>query len=149
MPLARPIVSQPQEPCSYADAVALDSVLIVKSDRFYGQCLQHAIERTMVDCTTTVVHSLADAQREIATSPRFRLVVCGIGFPDGDALAWLNGVAEFRQALHLLVVTTRGEPRVLTLLRTMPVDGVFDAYGGDMHEFTHAVTQVMTGWQVR
>lgn len=136
----------PQLEPSLRAAVSLpDRVLIVKSDRFYSQCLQLAVARLRPNSSITIANRISEAEAFVASCPPYQLVVSGVGFPEGDALPWLGDLAKSHRVGRVLVVTTRAEMRVLTALRSLPIDGVFDAFNAEFDEFSHALTQVLDG----
>lgn len=103
------------------------TVLISKADRLFSDFLCTQVRAVEPGAACTVVNGVAHAKAalELAT---FDLWITGLSAADGDGLDLIaQAMTHIRRAPAILVITTRREPRVITALRTLEVDGVFDS----------------------
>jgi DNA-binding NarL/FixJ family response regulator len=129
-----------------AHAPSAPRVLVLKADRLSADSLRHNIESVLHPADITVVTSVA-AARKVLTAGKFDLFITGLGDAlEGDPLLL---IAQCKKpplrARRVLVVTTRCDYRALAALRTLPVNGVFDAAEEAPEAFASALQTVAEG----
>jgi DNA-binding NarL/FixJ family response regulator len=121
-------------------------VLILKADRLYAEALKqytlHVFPRARV-----LVACSVDSARAVLASESVDLFVTGVGSSlDSDVLDLLaQRSSGLLHANRVLVVTVRREYRVLTALRGIAVDGVFDSANERPAEYGNALRTISTG----
>lgn len=120
-------------------------IVIAKENRFCGECLKRHIESILQNAEVTQVATLTEAHALISDSGQCDLLVCGIGFKDADSLEWLEGVISSRRASRILIVTTRREIRILSVLREMTLDGLFDPVESGLDDLSIALDCAISG----
>src|SRR4051812_43408333 len=102
----------------------IQSVLILKSDRICADALGRVAKRIFPSAAVHIEISIAGARQVLEANP-VELLVSGLGTSlGGDILEFLAGCAgPGGQVRKALVVTTHHEVRLLSGLRTLPVQG--------------------------
>lgn len=121
-------------------------VLILKADRLYAEALRRRTADAVPTARVTIATSVPDA-RTTLTSGKADLFISGLGdAQEGDVLELIAHCARLRgRTTRILVVALRWEYRTLAALRTLPVDGVFDALGESPEAFGAAVVATAQG----
>lgn len=124
----------------------IESVLILKADRIYAEALSLLIQRTLPCAEIRLEHSLTGAATALAAKP-VELLVTGMGASlGGDPIDFLSThTGRHGRARRVLVVTTHHELRLLTALRGLSVQGVFDAASEAPAQIAEAVEVVASG----
>jgi DNA-binding NarL/FixJ family response regulator len=121
-------------------------VLILKADRLYAEALARRTAVALPAARLILAPTVADARAAIATG-EVELFISGLGdAQEGDVLELIAQCS--RQPAggpRILVVAFRWEYRLLAALRTLPVDGVFDAMGEAPEAFGEAVAATVSG----
>lgn len=128
-----------------ANPLTTGPILIAKADRLYGECLRDALSRLIHEPQIQRVTTLAAAQAALEKHAAYGMLVCGVGFREGDALSWLTKVTAKGLARRILVVTARKEPWLHVALRDLPIHGVFNAFEGGMDALGQALRVVASG----
>lgn len=124
----------------------VQSVLIVKADQLYAEALRDLVLGVFPSAVVKLAHTIESASRAFADEV-FDLLVTGLG-PSlgGDMLDFILDCTDRpRHRPRVLVVTTHREPRVVSALRTLPIQGVFDATTDQRDKFRQAVVTVAGG----
>lgn len=108
--------------------------------------LRHSALRVFPNARVTVATSVESAAVSLRSEPA-DIFVTGVGASlEGDVLELLAQSAhESPLADRILVVTSRREYRVLSCLRTLEVDGVFDSSRESSDNFASALRAVASG----
>jgi len=125
--------------------LGLLQIVIVKEDKLYGECLKQIIENTLQNAKVTQVTSLVEAGSLGLDAGWCDLLICGIGFSDGDSLEWLERVVSSRSANRILILTTCREILTLAALREMQINGMFDPINAGLNELSNALDFVISG----
>jgi len=122
------------------------SVVILKSDRLYAEMLRHSALHVFPDARVTVATTVEAATSSLRAEPA-DIFVTGVGASlEGDVIELLAQSAnQSPLADRILVVTSRREYRVLSCLRTLEVDGVFDSSRESPDNFASALRAVANG----
>jgi len=129
-----------------SDFANIRSVVILKSDRLYSEMLRRSaacvFPRARITVTTTV-----EAAAEALRAEPADLFVTGVGAAlEGDVIELLSKAGDAASlADHVLVVTSRREFRVLSCLRALDIEGVFDSVGEAAENFSDALRAVASG----
>lgn len=121
-------------------------VLILKADRIYAEALRqytlHIFPHARVLVTWTV-----ESARAILAAEHVDIFVTGVGASlDSDVLDLLaERSTPPRKDQRVLVVTVRREYRVLSALRGLAIDGVFDSATERPAEFVTALKAISVG----
>lgn len=120
--------------------------LILKADQLYAESLRRCVEEALPAGRVTIVGSV-DAAAGVLARESVDLFITGLGEAvEGDAL---DLVARIKlkpvQAQRVLLLLVRHEYRALAALRTLPVDGVFDAAADTPAAFHAALQAVVEG----
>jgi DNA-binding NarL/FixJ family response regulator len=122
------------------------TILIVKADQLYAEALRDLVLGVFPAAVVKLAHTVESASRAVAGEV-FDLLVTGLGASlGGDMLDFISDCTD--RAFHtprVLVVTTHREPRVLSALRNLPVQGVFDSTAEHREKFIEAVAAVAGG----
>jgi len=122
----------------------VQSVLILKADRFYLRAMRAVVE-------TIYPHAQIRAWRVAEGGAALRaasvdVLLTGVCLPDGDVIDRLAEWAQApRRAHRVLVVTARHEPRLLAVLRRLPIQGIFDPSMDEPENFSCAVRETAAG----
>tara|TARA_R110002111_G_scaffold228120_2_gene289595 strand:- start:27 stop:782 length:756 start_codon:yes stop_codon:yes gene_type:complete len=120
-------------------------IVVAKEDRLYGECLKQNIENSLRNAEVNQVGSLTEAQAVMHALGRCDLLVCGVGFRDGDSLEWLEGVVSSRSASRVLIVTACRKIHIISLLREITLNGLLDPVEAGLEELSHALDFVLSG----
>lgn len=132
-------MNQPAPPTSY-------SVLILKSDRLYGERLREVTQSVLPGARVTLATSVPEAAKIIGRAPADLLLTGAETTIPGNVVDFLGECAgQAGGVRHVLVVTTHSEIRLLAALRTLPVQGLFDAANDDPLNFITALRTVAAG----
>lgn len=134
----------PQLPClmlSDANAPAL-KILILKADTLCASVVEHVAKKVFPGAHFRRETSLARAISGIAADP-VDLLLTGLGLPDGDALDLLTEKVEQRNFKRALVITSRTEHRILSVL--LPLHGIFDPNSEGLDELENAIRTAASG----
>jgi DNA-binding NarL/FixJ family response regulator len=123
---------------------AIWRVLVLKKDRIYSEALQRAAEIALPGSLVHRAHSLSEARLNLKRQ-RVDLLLAGCDFTDGGVLPILWPPVPERGWRRALIVTARKEERLLELLRTAPIAGVFDPAAEDFARLLTVLPQVMGG----
>jgi DNA-binding NarL/FixJ family response regulator len=146
VPLVQPNSPLPPLPASPRPVVAgFGRVLILKSDRVYGEILQQVVRQEFSSSAVQLTGCLRDARAFLASS-RVDLLLLGADLADGETLELLTP-ASFREQRfwRVLVVTGRKENGFLAQMRSLPLDGVFDPTGEGLEQFAQALRTLAAG----
>jgi DNA-binding NarL/FixJ family response regulator len=122
-----------------------DEILILKADRLCASILGQAAQRIFPGARFRVAATIDGATAALAAQP-VNLLITGLGFLDGDILDLLaEKPAQPRRFRRALVVTGRRELRLLTALKTLPIQGVFDPTTEELEQFEVAIKLVAGG----
>ena len=106
----------------------VSTVLINVAERLYAGFVRQVVEEAFPEAQMTVVDCLQNAVAYLAANP-VDLFLTGLGMTllGGDALEFLAEALQGRRLFkRVLVVSARRERSILTALRSMAVDGLFD-----------------------
>jgi DNA-binding NarL/FixJ family response regulator len=122
------------------------SVVILKSDRFYGERLREVTLEVLPGAGVKLVTSVAEAAEMIGYEPADLLLTGAETTIAGNVVDFLADCAGQAEGVrHVLVVTTHSEIRLIAALRTLPVQGLFDAANDDPLNFITALRTVAAG----
>lgn len=122
------------------------SVLILKSDRLYGERLKEVTLSVLPGARVKLAISVAEAANLIGSEPADLLLTGVETTIPGNVLDFLADCAGQAEGVrHVLVVTTHSEIRLLAALRTLPVQGLFDTANDDPMNFITALRTVVAG----
>jgi DNA-binding NarL/FixJ family response regulator len=117
------------------------AILILNADRLYAEFLRQSIHTVFPTARIWTAHSVPMADRVLATRP-VEILITGVGASlGGDALELFATPSR----PHILVVTGHREYRVLTALRTLRVEGVYDTAEDVPAAFRTALQEVAEG----
>lgn len=122
-------------------------VLILKADRIYAESLRLQALHVFPRARVTVALSVESAKLALATQP-VDLFLTGVGASlESDVLDLLarSPAPSHPRARRVLVVTVRREYRVLSALRTLSVEGVFDSASESADELKTALRAIAGG----
>jgi len=124
----------------------VQTALILEADKLYAEMLRQYILRTSPGAQVTSVATVVAAQRALGESPS-ELFVTGIGSSlDGDVFDILIHRAKYLScSSHVLVVTGCREFRMLSALRSLSVEGVFDSSSEPPEQLLEAIRIVSLG----
>lgn len=123
----------------------MQRILILKADRVCGESLRDTAERLFPRAAVLLVTRIEFAAAILEAMP-VDLLVAGLDLPDGDALDFIFSAAKsLRRAGCVLVVAGPPEPRVLELLRSWRVEGVFDTSDEDPAQLARALRTLAAG----
>lgn len=122
------------------------TVIILKADQLYAATLRAHVEAVLPGARITVAPHVTAARALLDRAP-VDLLLGSLGEgPEGDALDLLaQSTRAPRRARRVLVVTLRCAYRTLSALRTLAVEGVFDAATEEPGAFRPALERVLTG----
>jgi DNA-binding NarL/FixJ family response regulator len=122
------------------------SVVILKSDRLYSEMLRQCAIRIFPSARITVTTTVEAAAEALRAEPA-DIFVTGVGAAlEGDVIELLSQSPDAASlADHVLVVTSRREFRVLSCLRALDIEGVFDSVGEAPENFSDALSAVASG----
>lgn len=132
-----------------APALVVRSVVILETDRLYIEVLRQYVRRVFPAAAVELVNLSEAAPASLpalATKPA-ELFVVGIGpAADGDILdlLWMR-TGHRRGDGRMLVITSRREYRLLSALRALNVDGVFDSTDEPPEQLAEALRHVAQG----
>ena len=103
-------------------------IVILKADQLYAEILRQIVQNEFSGARVSVTASTTEAELALRTS-RCDLFITGLSATsDGDVLDLLYRHNHLQKlARRIMVVTSRREFRLLTALKNLGVDGVFDA----------------------
>lgn len=115
-------------PMKPKDPEAVRAVLILNADQLGAEILRQYVQRAFPRAQISLVSSVDAAALALAAT-FFDLFVASAAVPlEGDILDLMSRCAEDpSSATRLFVVTTRRDVRLLSTLRTLHIDGVFDS----------------------
>lgn len=121
-------------------------VLILKADRLYAEALRRRTAEVLPAARVSLA-TTTDAARAALAADEVDLFISGLGdAPEGDVLELIAHCSRQGAGVtRILVVALRWEYRTLAALRSLPVDGVFDALGEPPDAFGGAVTAIANG----
>jgi DNA-binding NarL/FixJ family response regulator len=124
----------------------IQSVLILKADRVYGEALRALVARVLPQAHIRLEHTLNGATSSLAASPA-ELLITGLGAAlGGDVIDFLSSqLRSTNRVRRVLVVTTHHEPRLLAALRSLGVHGMFDSASENSERLAEAVRIVACG----
>jgi DNA-binding NarL/FixJ family response regulator len=115
-------------------------IVILKADRLYGDLISRQIKELWKNAQVQVFQRGMDALEAIqACMPD--LFITGVYVEDMDGLEHLEPFVE--RDLPILVVTSRKDARIFSLLREVRYDGIFDALAEGLGNLRIAVDEVM------
>ena len=122
------------------------TVVILKADQLYAASLRAHVEAVLPGARITVASTVAAARALLDRAP-VDLLLGSLGEgPEGDALDLLaQSTRAPRRARRVLVVALRCTYRTLSALRTLAVEGVFDAVTEDPEAFRPTLERVLAG----
>jgi DNA-binding NarL/FixJ family response regulator len=121
------------------------SVVILKSDRLFAEMLRHTAAAVFPHARISVAATVDAAALTLRNEPA-DIFVTGVGASlEGDVIELLARSTGNALADHVLVVTSRREYRVLSCLRSLDIDGVFDSSRELPENFAHALRTIATG----
>ena len=122
------------------------AVVILKADQLYAATLRAHVEAVLPGARIAVAPTVAAARAILDRAPvDLPLGSPGEG-PEGDALDLLaQSTRAPRRARRVLVVALRCTYRTLSALRTLAVEGVFDAVAEEPGAFQPALERVLAG----
>lgn len=119
--------------------------LILTADSAAAASLRDQVVASFPDETCDCVHRLHDA-RSVMHARSIDLLVSGIDIPDGDVVDLLSGDrAQSRRIKRVLIVTWQHPFHIVSTLRLLAVDGVFDLARESLDRFENAVRAVCRG----
>lgn len=124
----------------------IQSVLILKADRIYGDALCKIVQRILPWADVRLETSINGASAALAIRP-VELLITGVGASlGGDVIDFLSmhtgGANGVRQ---VLVVTTHHELRILAALRGLAVHGMFDSAAEAPENLAEAIRVIACG----
>ncbi|HWA11395.1 MAG TPA: LuxR C-terminal-related transcriptional regulator [Opitutaceae bacterium] len=120
-------------------------ILILKEDRFSADTLRRMAQQIFPEAHCDVVQRIAAASAIMAAGA-VDLWLTGAAALDGDVLDFLAVCCAARNCFrHVLVVTSRHEPRTLLSLRQLPIDGVFDLVEEEPDRLLVALRSIVAG----
>ena len=131
----------------HTNTPAVNSVLILKTDRIYAEALRQQTLRVFPNARATVALSLDAAQAALG-SGHIDVFVTGVGASLGSDVLDLLARHIPQSTCHprrVLVVTGRREYRVFAALRSLLIDGVFDSATELPEQFMTALKVVGSG----
>jgi DNA-binding NarL/FixJ family response regulator len=122
------------------------TVVILKADQLYAATLRAHVEAVLPGARITVAPDVAAARTLLERAP-VDLLLGSLGEgPEGDALDLLaQSTRAPRRARRVLVVALRCTYRTLSALRTLAVEGVFDAVTEEPGAFRPVLERVLAG----
>jgi DNA-binding NarL/FixJ family response regulator len=118
--------------------------LILKTDKLCADTLSRVTEKVF-STKPRIVSSLADLP-SIARETPIDLLLIGTSIPEGDVLDFLaSKPSKYRPFRRVLVVTRHHEQHLLLSLKSLQVDGVFDAGTEGPDRFEHALKTISNG----
>jgi DNA-binding NarL/FixJ family response regulator len=122
-------------------------ILLLDTDNLRADALRRATSQVFPDAEIRRVHSTFEASK-LSTEDPIWLLITSIDIPGADVLyllandSWVRG-----RFLHLMVVTTRREQRILLLLSSFALDGIFDPSSEGIDRFRSALRRIDAGRQ--
>lgn len=121
-------------------------VLILKADQLYAATLRQHVAELLPGARIGIAPTVAAARATLEAAPADLLIGSLGEGPEGDALDLIAQCSRApRRARRVLVVTLRCEYRTLAALRTLSVEGVFDALEEAPGAFRPALAEVARG----
>lgn len=118
--------------------------LILKRDHLVAELLGAAIRRRVPDAVIHLAFHVEDALRKAAAG--VDLLVTGISLSDQDTLEALAPQSALRRLCRaVLVVTSRGESRIVEAVQALGVDGFLPTLASGLAEFEQALDRVCAG----
>ncbi|MDO8543509.1 MAG: LuxR C-terminal-related transcriptional regulator [Opitutaceae bacterium] len=123
-----------------------DSVVILKGDKLYAQTLRQLTLRLLPGSNVRIATSVARASTLVRTRRADLLVAGTESSINGNVVDFLAVCSKPpAPARRILVLTTHGETRLLAALRSLPIDGLFDAANDNPDNFGVALRAVAAG----
>ncbi len=122
------------------------TVVILKADQLYAATLRAHVDAVLPGARITVAPTVAAARTLLERAP-VDLLLGSLGEgPEGDALDLLaQSTRAPRRARRVMVVALRCPYRTLSALRTLAVEGEFDAVTEESEAFRPALERVLAG----
>ena len=121
------------------------AILVHHSDRFYGEALRQAIRATLPRARTSLLHSVADAQRAV-DAQAFDLLISALGGTGlEDPLDFIGRWRRQQSGARVLVISGAFSAHSLAWLRRLGVEGVFDTATEPPARFAVALGDVLAG----
>lgn len=129
----------PRQPCS------IRSVLILKTDLLVAEAIQHVVETLWPEAQARVARRVKAARTALRVAP-VDLLLTGLGLFDGDVCSLLKAASQApRTARRIVIVTDRRDPRFLSLLHDLPVDGAYHTQSDGLHHLPRALRAAARG----
>jgi DNA-binding NarL/FixJ family response regulator len=124
----------------------LRTALILKSDRIYADALRQTALAVLPGTEVRIAGTVEEAQRALREHPA-ELVLSGLGSTSAaDRLDFLSWCATRGNRIKaLMVIVSDGESREFAALRSLPIQGVFDAVTENPRQLPLALHTVGTG----
>jgi len=124
---------------------AIRRILVLNSDRLLADAIGRTAGAIWPQANLRDMHRLSAAMRALAEMP-VDLLITGLVFDEGDVCELVRRSARMpRRAERIAVMTRRRDPRMLTLLRTLPVDGAFDTATESLEDLGRALQEIAAG----
>lgn len=121
------------------------SVLILKADRLQGEILQQVVSSAIHGAVYHVCNRLEEAEISLRRDTA-DLLITGIDSLEGDVIDFLTRFhGEQWWPASSFVVTNRREPHIVSTLRSLPINGVFDSLHEGSQELGNALQTVISG----
>lgn len=124
----------------------LHTVLILKADRIYAESLRAVVVDALAQPDVQLATSVAQAAAVVAENPT-DLLIAGVDVAiDGNVLDFIAScLKKPRRARRVLALITDSEFRLLSALRSLPIQGVFDSANDEPGNFIPALRTVASG----
>jgi DNA-binding NarL/FixJ family response regulator len=118
--------------------------MVLKADRLYSETICTAVAAAVPGAEVIQVHCTEAATTRLAECA-VSLLITGTTLDDDDVIDFLASVIGQRRARSILVVTSKKEQRLLTMLRTLAIGGVFDSNSEGREQLGSAIQHVIEG----
>lgn len=122
------------------------SLLILKADQIYADALRQIAIAVLPGTQVRIASHVAEARRSLQQEPA-QFVLSGLGSSsEGDGLDFLWWcIGQSPRIETLMAIVSEGESREFAALRSLPVQGVFDAVTENPRQLPLALHTVGTG----
>lgn len=121
------------------------SVLILKADLMTAEAIQRAAREVWPRAKFRIAQRVKAARAALRTAP-VDVLLTGLGMMDGDVCALVRTAARPpRRAGRIVVVTGRRDPRFISLLKSMPVDGAYHTATDGLRRLPRVLRAVARG----
>lgn len=141
-----PFLPDPARAMDQAQFRDTRTVLILKADKLYAESLRSEVYEVLQRPSIRLATSVADAARMLGDHRADLLLTGGAGSIQGNVLDFLaTCTTKPILARRVFVLTTHGEFRLLSALRSLPIQGLFDSAHDEPKNFIPALRTVAAG----